>query len=143
MTQEVLVGSILTKDGALMTKHLGLDSEPYSSRWRMFNLLDGAALDSKIRTAGWTFFFMAAETKVMFFGSAGAKKVRNAVTRVLEKVAPQHFNGLQVTEIAARHFLGVPYTEVTAHSRHFQQSCRLDGSEQRQAAEHDVEWAKG
>ena len=34
-------------------------------------------LDRKIHAAGWNFLFMAAEVKVMFFGSLGAVKIQN------------------------------------------------------------------
>jgi len=40
--------------------------------------LDGFALDRKIRAAGWNFFFIASEVKVMFLGSLGAKKIQHA-----------------------------------------------------------------
>ena len=122
---------------------LGLESEPCSGEWSLLNVLDGFALDRKIHAAGWNFFFMAAEVKVMFFGSLGAVKIQKALKRILEKVKPQQFNGLQVTEIVARRFLGVPYVTVSAHSRHLQQSCYLDNTEVRQTSQHDAEWARG
>jgi len=121
-----------------MRKVLGLESESYSGTWSLVKTLDSFALDRKIHAAGWNFFFMAAEVKVMFFGAIGAKKIQNALKRILGKVKQQHFNGLEVTEIVAKRFLGVPYAMVSAHSRHIQQSCYLDGAESR-ASQHDEE----
>ena len=126
-----------------MSQLLGLESEPCSGEWSLLNVLDGFALDRKIHAAGWNFFFMAAEVKVMFFGSLGAVKIQKALKRILEKVKPQQFNGLQVTEIVARRFLGVPYVTVSAHSRHMQQSCYLESAEARETFQHDAEWARG
>jgi hypothetical protein len=120
-----------------------LESEPYSGSWNLVQTLDGISLDRKIRAAGWNFFFMAAEVKVMFFGVLGATKIQNALQRILAKVKPQHFNGLEVTGIVASHFLGVPYVTVSAHSRHMQQGCYLDTSEARQVSQDIAEWAKG
>ena len=80
-----------------MTQFLG-ESEPYSGNWRLVKALDGFALDRKIRDAGWNFFFMAAEVKVMFFGALGTKKIQNALKRILAKVRDQNFNGLEVLE---------------------------------------------
>jgi hypothetical protein len=125
------VGTILMKEWPGMTQRLGLESEPCSGTWNSIKVLDGFALERKIHAAGWNFFFMAAEVKVMFFGALGAKKMQNAVERILSKVKQQHFNGLELTGIVARHFLGVPYTTVSAHSRHVQQSCNLDSAEAR------------
>ena len=98
---------------------------------RQLKALDGFGLDRKIQAAGWNFFFMAAEVKVMFFGAIGAKKVQNALRRILGKVREQDFNCLEVTGIVAKRFLGMPYTMVSAHSRHIQQGCELDDVQRR------------
>ncbi len=139
----VQVGTILMKEWPGMTQLLGLESEPCSGEWSRLKVLDGVALDRKIHAAGWNFFFIAAEVKVMFWGSVGAVKIQNALQRILAKVKQQQFNGLEVTGIVAKRFLGVPYAVVTAHSRHVQQSCYLDGAAVRQASQHDREWAQG
>ena len=126
-----------------MTQILGLESEPCSGEWSMLKSQDGFALSRKIHAAGWNFFFMAAEVKVMFLGSLGAVKIQNALKRILEKVKQQHFNGLEVTQIVAKRFLGVPYVTVSAHSRHMQQSCYLDSAVARQTSQDNAEWARG
>ena len=142
MPPTVQVGAILIEGWPLMTQVLGLESEPYSGNWSLVKVLDGSALDRKIRASGWNLFFMAAEVKTTIFGALGAKKIENALNRILEKVKQQHFNGLEVTEIVAKRFLGVPYTIVSAHSRHVQQSCYLDDDKTRRDSRHNAEWAK-
>jgi hypothetical protein len=137
MTATVQVGTILIEDLPLMTQTLGLQSEPYSANWGVVEALDGSALVRKIHDAGWNFFFMAAEVKVMFFGAIGAKKLQNALRRMLGKVKPLNFNCLEVTGIVAKRFLGVPYAVVSAHSRHVQQSCYLNSAEMRLKSQHD------
>src|ERR1700674_3886300 len=134
MPQEVQVGTILMKEWPMTTQLLGPESGPYSGNWSVIKALDGFALDRKIHAAGWNFFFMAAEVKVMFFGAIGAKNIQNAVKRMLGKLRPMNFNCLEVTGIVAKRFLGVPYTVVSAHSRHIQQSCYLDGAEVRRTS---------
>ena len=142
MPTTIQVGTVLIDGSPLMTRLFGLESEPCSGRWSIVRLLDGFALDRKIHAAGWNFFFMAAEVKVMFIGAVGAKKIQNALMRILGKVQQQHFNGLEVTGIVAKRFLGVPYGIVSAHSRHIQQGWRLDGTNERRASQHDAESAK-
>jgi hypothetical protein len=139
----VRVGAILMKDWPGMKKLVGLESEPYSGEWTLLRALDVCALDRKIHAAGWNFFFMATEVKVMFFGSVGATKIQNALKRMVKKVQEQHFNSLEVTAIVTRHFLGVPYVTVFAHSRHMQQNWCLDTSVGRQSLQRDAEWARG
>ena len=145
MPQEVQVGTILMSQWPpfLGLRSEGLESESYSGHWSVVKALDGFALDRKIRAAGWNFFFIASEVKVMFLGSLGAKKIQHALHRILGKVSRQHFNGLEVTGIVAKRFLGVPYAVVSAHSRHVQQSCYLDDAEARQSSEQDAAGARG
>ena len=142
MPANVQVGTILMKEWPGMTQLLNLESEPCSGEWSLLKVLNGFALDRKLRAAGWNFFFMAAEVKVMFLGSVGAAKIQNALKRILQKVKLQNFNGLEITGIVARRFLGVPYVTVSAHSRHLQQSCYLDSSMARQTSQDNAEWAR-
>jgi hypothetical protein len=138
MPQEVQVGTILISQWPPL---FGVESESYLGPWSVVKALDGFALDRKIRAAGWNFFFIASEVKVMFLGSLGAKKLQHALDRILGKVSRQHFNGLEVTGIVPKRFLGLPYTIVSAHSRHVQQSCYLDPAEIRQSSKRDAKWA--
>ena len=141
MTATVQVGTILIEDRPLIAQTLGLQSESYQANWGV-TALDGVALGRKIHAGGWNFFFMAAEVKVMFFGAIGANSIQNAVKRMLGKLKPMNFNCLEVTGIVAKRFLGVPYTVVSAHSRHIQQSCYLDGDDERRVSQHDAERAR-
>jgi hypothetical protein len=143
MTAAVQVGTVLIEQRPAMAQALGLQSEPYSANWGVIKALDGLALDRKIHAAGWNFFFMAAQVRVMFFGAIGAKKIQNALTRMLGKLKPMNFNCLEVTGIVAKRFLGVPYTVVSAHSRHIQESCYLDGDDQRRTSQREAEQARG
>jgi len=143
MPPTLKVGTILIEERPLITKFLGLDSEPCSGKWSAVRGLDGFALDRKIHAAGWNFFFMAAEVKVTFFGALGRANIQNALQRILAKVRPQSFNCLEITGIVAKRFLGVPYATLSAHSRHIQASCYLDDAVQRQASQRDAELAKG
>ncbi len=113
MTSTLKVGTILIEEGPRITQLLGLESEPWLGNWSVVKALDGFALDRKIHAAGWNFFFMAAEVKVMFFGALGTKKIQNALKRILAKVRHQNFNSLEVTGIVAKRFLGVPYATVS------------------------------
>lgn len=140
MPHEVQVGTILMSEWPPL---FGLETESYSGHWSVVKALDGFALDRRIRAAGWNFFFIAAEVKVIFLGSLGAEKIQHALNRILGKVSRQHFNGLEVTGIVAKRFLGLPYAVISAHSRHVQQSCYLDPAEVRQSSERDAAGARG
>jgi hypothetical protein len=140
MTQDVQVGTILALEWPSL---FDLESAPYAGRWSMVQTSDGATVDRKVRALGWNLFFIASEVKVTFFGVPGAKKIENAMRRILGKVSQQHFNGLEVTGIAAKHFFGLPYAVVSAHSRHLQKTCYLDHLDVRRSQERDAAWARG
>jgi hypothetical protein len=139
MSSTFQVGTILMKEWPGMAQLFQLETEPCLENWSLIKTLDGSSLDGKVREAGWNFFFMAAEVKVMFFGVPRTTKMQNALQRILAKVKRQHFNGLEITGIAVSHFLGVPYVTLSAHSRHMQQGCYLDTSKERQASQGSME----
>jgi hypothetical protein len=136
MSQEVQVGTILMSEWPAL---FGLESEPYSGRWSMLKASDGFALDRRIRAAGWTFFLMASEAKVMFLGLPAAKKMQHAVDSLLDKVRKGNFNGLEITGIVTKRFWGFRYSIISAHSRHVQRTCYMDSTEVRR----DAVWARG
>jgi hypothetical protein len=143
MTEEVQLGTILIRDNPVAAQAIGFQTEPYSAQWGLVKALDGLALDRKIHAARWNFFFMAAQVKVMFIGAIETESIRKAVGRMLGKLKLMDFNCLEVTGIVTRRFLGVPYTVVSAHSRHIQQSCYLDGNDERRTSQRDAEQARG
>lgn len=140
MPQNVEVGTILMSGWPQL---FGCEGESYSGNWSVVKVLDAFVLDRKIRDAGWNFFFIASEVKSTFIGVPGTEKIKNALKSILEKVSERHFNGLQVTGIVAKRFLGLPYTVVSAHSRHVQQDCNLEGVEARRSLRRDAAWAAG
>jgi hypothetical protein len=143
MPATVQVGTILMKQWPGMPPILDFESEPSFGDWSQVKGATGLVLDRKIHAAGWNFFFMAAEIRVMFLGLLGVGKMQSALNRILAKVKQQHFNSLEVTAIVTRRFLGVPYVTVSAHSRHLQQSCDLSSPGLRQTCDDGAAWARG
>jgi len=131
MIQTAQVGTILIKERPPLAAVLAIESDTYSGNWGIVRAFNGFTLDHQIHAAGWNFFFIAAEVKVMFLGSLGAKKIQGALQRILAKVRHQNFNSLEVTAITSKNFMGVPYGFISAHSRHIQQSSLLDSARER------------
>jgi hypothetical protein len=115
-------GRILIRDGTLLPKTLQIESEPYMSGWRSVKSLDGYGLGRKIHDAGWTFFYLAYETKAGVFGIDGEKMVRRAMERILANRKLEKFNSLEVVRVASKRFSGIRHVTVTARSRHIQES---------------------
>jgi|ERR1700723_365871 len=139
MTPLVQVGTVLIgEESPHMAEVLALQSEPYFGNWSVLKVLDSFTLDRKVHAARWNFLFMADEVKSSFVGAIGESKIKEALRQIARKVKHQNFNCLEVTAIVAKRFLGVPYATVSAHSRHIQQSYRLDTLETRQNGRRDA-----
>ena len=140
MPQSIQVGTILIDEIPPLSQVILLGTESFSGSWRIVKSCDTFTLDRNIHNAGWNFFFMAAEAKIMFLGSPEPKKLERALKRILGKMVKRHFNAIEVTGIITKHFMRVPYSTLTAHSRHIQQGYSLNNSEGRHTFHPHVEW---
>ena len=129
MREMIKAGTVLFKEGTLLPDSLRFESEPYSPGWRSVTGLDGYAMDRKIHDAGWTFFFLAGESRTTAFGHEGQETIRRAIKRILAGLKSEKFNSLEITRVVFKHFLGVPYATVSFHLRNMQEGMFLLGSE--------------
>jgi len=121
MREAIEAGSILIEEGTPVPDSLLLESEPYSSGWGSVRNLDVRGLDRTLTKAGWTFFFMAGETRATAFGFDRRRAVREAVKRIIGSVKSQKCNCLEISQVAVKSFLRMPYVTVCAHARHIQE----------------------
>ncbi len=95
-----------------MAEVLALQSEPYFKNWSIM-ALNGSTLDDKIRTARWTFFFLAGEIKATFFGAIGAVKIQRALQQIARKVKLQEFNCLEAGAFDSHSLPPIMWTDVS------------------------------
>jgi hypothetical protein len=122
MADKIKTGTILIEEGTVLPESLQFESEPYSNGWRLVKNLDGYGLDRKIREAGWTFFYMAAEVNATAVGFDVEKTRRRAIRKVIAYMKSDRSNCLEITQVAVKRFWGLPYVTVSAHARHIQES---------------------
>jgi hypothetical protein len=127
MRETIQAGTILIKEGTLLPDSPAFESEPYSPGWRSVTDLDGYAMDRKTHDAGWTFFFMAGESRISAIGGEGQKTIRRAMKQILAGTKSGKFNSLEITRVVFKHFLGVPYATVSFHIRNLQEGMSLFG----------------
>jgi hypothetical protein len=127
MPETIKAGTILIKEGTLFPEALRLESTSYSPGWRSVTGLDGYAMDRKTHDAGWTFFYLAGESRATVFGHEGQETVRRAIKRILAGLKSGKFNSLEITQVAFKHFLGMPYATVSFHARNMQKGMFLFG----------------
>jgi hypothetical protein len=125
MREMIKVGTVLIREGTLLPDALTFESEPYSPGWRSVTDLDGYAMDRKTHDAGWTFFYLAGESRATVVGHERQETVRRAINRILAGLKSEKFNSLEITRVAFKHFLGVPYATVSFHVRNMQKGMFL------------------
>jgi hypothetical protein len=125
MKEAIKAGTVLFKEGTLMPDALKLETEAYSPGWRSVTGLGGYAMDRKAHDAGWTFFYLAGESRATVFGQEGQETVRRAIKQILAGLKSGNFNSLEITRVAFRHFLGMPYATVSFHARNMQEGMFL------------------
>lgn len=121
----IRVGTVMMKSGTELPVSAQLEGDTYTPGWRMLRNLDGKSIDTRVRNAGWTFFFMEPNIQAIAWGSHDTSTIQKAVKGILAKVKRSKFNCLEITEIAAKKFLGFPYVSVSGHSRHIKNSITM------------------
>jgi hypothetical protein len=126
MTEAIIAGSVLVEDGTYLPDSLSLESPSSSNGWgQVKDVL--STFENAVQKAGWTFFFMAGETKATVFGFDRQKTLSAAVKQLTTKARVQHCNSIEITRIMRKSFLKVPYVCVTAHTRHLQRGLAFSG----------------
>ena len=125
MVEKLKTGTLLIEEGVIFPDSLRVESEPYSSGWRIVKELDGYGLDRTMSQAGWTCFYMANEISASAVAFNGGKSLSKAVNQILTKLKLERFNSLEITQVTTNRFLGLPHTTISAHARHIQESMFL------------------
>lgn len=128
MREIIQAGTVLSRDGTLFPGGSALETEQFSPGWRSVKGLDGSAIDRKKLEAGWTFFYLAGESRATAFGGEGQKTARRAIRKILAGLKSEKCNSIEVTSVVCKTFLGVPYTTVSFHLRNLQKGFFLSGS---------------
>lgn len=128
MREMIKAGTVLFKDGTLLPDGFTFDSEPYSPGWRSLKGLDGHAINRKIPEVGWTFFFMAGESRTSAIGGEGQETVRRAIKKILAGLKSEKSNSLEITGIVFKTILGIRYAMVSFHLPNLQKGIFLSGN---------------
>jgi hypothetical protein len=125
MREIIQAGTILFKEGTPLPDGLAFESEQFSPGWRSVTGLNGYAIDRKTPAAGWTFFYLAGESRTTAFGGEGQKTACRAIKKTLAGLKSEQCNSLEVTSVTLKTFLGMPYTMISFHLRNLQKGMFL------------------
>ena len=128
MREIIQAGTVLFKDVTLFPGGSEFETEQFSPGWRSVKGLDGSPIGRKKLEAGWTFFYLAGESRASAFGVEGQKTARRAIRKILAGLKSEKCNSVEVTSVVCKAFLGMPYTTVSFHLRNLQRGSFLSGS---------------
>jgi hypothetical protein len=141
MLGSVQVDTVLVQEGLLLPGGLKVETESYSTHWRLVAALALGELDHDINAAGWNLFFSGLKTSSNAFGSGGPESMRRATFNALGKVRSQYFNCAEIVSISKKHFLGIPYITVSARPHHIQPGGYLQSHDERKRLQRHADWA--
>jgi len=133
MREMIQAGTVLFKEGTPLPDGLAFESEQFSPGWRSIKSLNGYTIDRKTPAAGWTFFYLAGESRITALGHDRQKTACRAIKKVLASLKSEKCNSVEVTSVDCKAFLGMPYTMISFHLRNLQKGMFLSGTKDSQA----------
>lgn len=137
----IQAGAILIQEGLLLPEGLKVETESYSTHWRLVRGLACGQLDHSINAVGWNLFYSGIQTTGSALGSGSRDSIRRAIFNALGKVRSQYFNCAEIVSISKKHFLGIPYITISAHPHHIQQAGYLQSHDERRRLQRHADWA--
>ena len=120
-SEKITVGSVLLRRGTTLPIVLPMDFGRMGD-WDLVRGLGGNAVERKLHTAGWHFFFMVPEIEGFAVGLDPQRTFAKALARTVRAVEVTGFNAVEIVATQRRQWLGMYYVKVTAHPRHVRHS---------------------
>ena len=92
----IKTGAVMIREGVFLPECAHIETVGYSAGWRSVVNDDSFAIDRKLRAAGWQFFFVAGELRVIEPGW-GASTIRRGTSRILARGGKRNLNGMEIT----------------------------------------------
>jgi hypothetical protein len=115
---------IFLRTTCLLPEGLDLIPKQFSESWVSIEKTTSAALDVKVRGAGWQFMWLREVCSSLAFGQTEASAVSKATSRALKGIKTC-FNAADFEELAVSRYPGFKVARVTLCARHIQQDALL------------------
>jgi len=103
---------------------LALRQDEFCGTWMSVKDTMSAALDLKVRNAGWHFMWLADAYSHHGIGLTATTAIDKAITRALSRVKAR-FNAAELNSVKISKYPGFHIAKITLHSRHIQQQASL------------------
>jgi hypothetical protein len=110
--------------GCVLPDGLHLAQERFCNEWMSVDDTMAAALDVKIRDAGWHFIWLQSSYRRLGVGRKATSAIDKATTRALNQVKSR-FNAAELDLVTVSKYPGFQVAKVTIHARQIQQQPSL------------------
>ena len=120
-SEEIRAGSVLLRSGVALPIVLAMDLARVGG-WDLVRGLGGYAVERKLHTAGWHFFFMVPAIEGLAVGFDPQRTFAKVLARTVRAVQVTGFNAVEIVAVKRKQWLGMHCVKVTAHPRHARHS---------------------
>ena len=106
--------------GCVLPDGLDLTQEQFCGTWMSVKDTMAAALDLKVRSAGWHFMWLEDVYARFGIGRTATSAIDKAITRGLDRIK-NRFNAAELDSIKISRYPGFHVATVKLHARHIQQ----------------------
>jgi hypothetical protein len=110
------------RTGCTLPDGIDLRQEQFCEKWMSVEDTTAAALDVKIRNAGWHFMWLQDTHSRFAVGRTAESAIGKAIAFALNQVNGR-FNAAELNSINVREFPGFEIAKVTLHARQIQQAA--------------------
>jgi hypothetical protein len=103
---------------------INLGQEQFCERWMSVDDAMSAALDVRIRNAGWQFMWFGGAYRCRGFGRTEESAVSRATILALNQLQ-SYFNAAELDAVRVTKYLGFQVAKVSLHARRIQQQASL------------------
>jgi hypothetical protein len=121
----VKINMIFLRDGCILPSQLTLPQEPFSKGWAEAIGTVATELDTRIRSVGWHFMWLADSYSSQAFGRTAEAAIHRALARTLPAVRAR-FNAAELDSVDVRSFAGFHLARVTVNARQIQRQASLN-----------------
>jgi hypothetical protein len=116
--------AIFLRMGCVLPDGLNLTQEQFCQAWMFVEDTMSAALDLKVRNAGWHFMWLEDACSRRGVGLTATSAIGRATTLALNQIKGR-FNAAELDSVSVRKYPGFQIAKVTLHPRQIQQAASL------------------
>ncbi|MGB0064815.1 MAG: hypothetical protein WBP85_10260 [Terracidiphilus sp.] len=118
------INTVFLRDECVLPSRFDLAQKPFSKGWAEAMGTVATELDTRIRSLGWHFMWLADSYSSQALGRTAETAIHRALARTLPAVRGR-FNAAELDSVRVTSFAGLHMARVTIHARQIQRHASL------------------